>query len=173
MMDMNVLKTLTRMILNWILGQWDLLGGTTRFEAPQTSRTGREISYSFGPNWASGTTTTSSGSSGKWASIWDAFGICGDNPNGASQWLKDNFRTTTSKHGGTIVFTILTYLTQSSSEAMEINRQTTVSDVIWDNKPWIYIIGSFKLQLISSQARAKIWPKDGLSSDIMVTFFIP
>jgi hypothetical protein len=36
---------------------------------------------------------------------------------------------------GTIVFTILTYFIQSSSEAMEINRRTTVSDVIWDNKP--------------------------------------
>jgi hypothetical protein len=43
-MDMNnVLKTLTRMILNWILGQWDLLGGTIGLEAPQTPGRGREI----------------------------------------------------------------------------------------------------------------------------------
>jgi hypothetical protein len=48
-MDMNnVLNTLTRMIRGWILGQWDLLGDTTGFEAPQTPRTGREISTSFG-----------------------------------------------------------------------------------------------------------------------------
>ena len=157
MMDTNnVSKTLTRMIVNWILGQWDLLGGTTALEAPQTPGIGREIPYSCGPDWASGTTTTPSWSSTKGASIRDAFGICGVNPTGPSQWLTGNFWTTTSKHGGTIVFTILKYITQSSSEVMEINRRTTVPYVIWDNKPWIDILGSFMLQLIFSQARAKI-----------------
>jgi hypothetical protein len=39
--------------------------------------------------------------------------------------------------------------TQLSSEAMEINRRTTVSNVTWDNKSSIDMLGSFKLQLIS------------------------
>jgi hypothetical protein len=56
---------------------------------------------------------------------------------------------------------------------MEINHRTTVPDATWDNKPSIDMLGSFKLQLISSQARTKTWPKEGLSSNITVTFFIP
>ena len=38
-MDMNnVSKTLTRMILNWILGQWDLLRGYHRIRSPTNAR---------------------------------------------------------------------------------------------------------------------------------------
>jgi hypothetical protein len=80
---------------------------------------------------------------------------------------------TTSKHGETIIFIILTYFTKSSLEPMEINRQKTIPDATWDNKPSIDMPGSFKLQLISLQALAKIWPNEGLSSNITVTFFIP
>lgn len=161
-MHMNsVLKTLTRMIL----GQRDVLGGTTEFEAPQTPWTGWGISTSFGTDWASDTSITSSGSLRKRASQGDAFGICGDNrlelqritfkrphPN----IFQPDWRCI-CQNLWTIVITILTYFNQSSSEPMEINCQNIVPDATWDNKPSIDMLtGSFKLQLISSQALAKI-----------------
>jgi hypothetical protein len=56
---------------------------------------------------------------------------------------------------------------------MEINRWNTVPDATWDDKPSIDMPVPFKLQLNSSQAQAKIWPKEGLSSNITITFSIP
>jgi hypothetical protein len=90
------------------------------------------------------------------------------------EWSKElKFDLVLYKHGGTNVITLLTYFTQSFSEPMEINRRNIVPNATWDNKHSIDMSGLFKLQLISSQALAKIWPKEGLSSNITVTFFIP
>jgi hypothetical protein len=87
--------------------------------------------------------------------------------------LRKRSFTTTSKYRGTIIIIILTYFTQSSSKHMEINRQNNVPDATWDDNPQLICLGLFKLQLISSQALAKIMTKEGLSSNIIVALFIP
>jgi hypothetical protein len=126
---------------SWVKGiSW---GATKGLEAPQSPWTGWEIPTSLGTDWASATTITSPGRSSKGASQWDALGNSRDNGTRASQWSKDNFYTTRSKHGGRFAITILTYFTQSSSKLMEINRRNIVQDATWHNKPSIEMLGSF------------------------------